>query len=129
MNKTIWPVRVDIDGMAVTGRSVNALRGLRFDEGEETADNTTPSDPIENTPDPVQDAQADILAAAQSRIAELEGQLAEAQATLVRVQAHNYTLLTGTPAGETDSTPVNSQNSDDPEEIIDPVDVFFDDDK
>jgi outer membrane protein TolC len=98
-----------------------------MDENE----NGTPdpaADPIENTPDPVEDAQADILASAQSRIAELEMQLADAQATILKVQAHNYSLLMGTaPEGDTASTPVNSQNSDDPEEIVDPVDVFFDD--
>lgn len=130
MDKTIWPVRVDVDGMAVTGRSLNALRGLRFADDDETGDNTPASDPVENTPDPVEDAQADILASAQSRIAELEMQLADAQATLLKVQAHNYSLLMGTPPeGDTASTPENSQNSDDPDDVIDPVDVFFDDDK
>lgn len=130
MDKTIWPVRVDIDGMAVTGRSLNALRGLRFADDDETGENTPAPDPVENTPDPVEDAQADILASAQSRIAELEMQLADANAKLLKVQAHNYSLLMGTPPeGDTASTPANSQNSDDPDEVIDPVDVFFDDDK
>lgn len=132
MSKTIYPVRVDIDGMAVVGRSVASMRGIRFAEGDDdTAATVTdpPADtdtPAEDSTGVVDDQVADLLAAAQSRIAELESIVADREATILKVQAHNYVLLQGTPAGTTDSTADNSQSAIDPDEVIDPMAVFFD---
>lgn len=124
------PVRVDHDGLAVIGTTPNMIRGIRLAEGE---DSTPPAPAPDDDPndadatDVIDQASADLLAAAQSRIAELEMTVADLEASLTKVQAHNYQLLIGTPAGTTDSTADNSQSAMDPDEVIDPMDVFFED--
>lgn len=117
--------RRDPDGLAIIGRTKRDLMGIRFADGDETGTDT--SDTTDVTDTTVVDAlngdeTVNQLAGATARIAELEAELETLRTTLTKVQAHNYQLLTDSPAGTTDTTADNSVLADD--DVIDIDDLF-----
>lgn len=115
MNKSYPTARRDRDGLAVIGRTKRDLMGIRFLDDDETGPPSTVDTEAAGVADALNsDETVNQLAGATARIAELEAELATVQATLTKVQAHNYTLLTESPAaGTTDTTADNSTLADD----------------
>lgn len=87
--------RRGVDGMALIGASVHAMRGLRFVEGEETTP-PAPEGEIPATPEtPVPDAASfeAKLAEVSAVIAVKDAEIEALNAELLKVRAHNYDLL------------------------------------
>lgn len=97
--------RRDRDGMAVIGRTVNAMRGLRYEEGEDDTDQI--ADPQGGTVVSVNDLSEQIstrdakIAELTAEIESLGNTIVERDAEIVSWKAKNYDLVLQIPATST----------------------------
>lgn len=126
MRENSFYARRDNDGMAVIGRTVFALRGIRFEEGENGDDPV-----VVDTTDVVEPVDTSVF---EAKIAELtaalaakEVELAAKDAELIAAKAVNYDLLMATPVEpDTMDDPADGESGDDADITID--DLFGKDD-